>query len=325
MLTDFVVQLFDEQPRRETAAYMLLNGKKTLSVLFAALQHGQLQWLQLYPTLGRADFQAAVKQLVNAHALTNTGTGLVLTHPAAKMQAAGRVPLPTHYQPWMGVREFEQRLLLAVQAVSEAAYHNNQYQPAVRDWGVQQFVRRWYAQNRQGKFAAELTAAFALLPSAAANRLAARLIGHEFVGGAQAEDLAGAFLHLDDLARLVGLIAEHADWPALQSLWGGRVALLSASNYRACQLVDAGRTREQVGAQLHLKPSTVNEHLLAATIFGWQPPVERLYSPALRQAFAQVDPHELDYQKLLAAIPGAEFFHVRLFQILNLQGRWPRG
>ncbi|WP_054661807.1 hypothetical protein [Lacticaseibacillus camelliae] len=98
MLTDFVVQLFDEQPRRETAAYMLLNGKKTLSVLFAALQHGQLQWLQLYPTLGRADFQAAVKQLVNAHALTHTETGLVLTDPAAKMQAAARVPLPTHYQ-----------------------------------------------------------------------------------------------------------------------------------------------------------------------------------------------------------------------------------
>ena len=325
MLTDFVVQLFDDQPRRETAVYMLLNGKKTLSVLFAALQHGQLQWLQLYPTLARKDFQAAIKQLVASGALTSTATGLVLVDPQAKAAAAKRVELPTHFEPWMGVREFELRLLLGVQAVSEAPYHNSHYQPAVRDWAVQQYVRRWYGQARHTDFAGELTVAFALMPAASANRLAKHLIGHDFVGGAQAEDLAGEFRHLDDLAQLVALIAAHPDWPALQSLWGGRVALLSPSNYRACQLIDAGQTREQVGLSLHLKPSTVNEHLLAAAIFGWQPPIKALYPPALLQAFAAVNPHEQDYQKLLAALPDAEFFHVRLFQILNLQGRWPRG
>ncbi|MFD1392078.1 hypothetical protein ACFQ3L_00545 [Lacticaseibacillus jixianensis] len=323
MLTDFVVQLFDDQPRRETAVYMLLNGKKTLSVLFAALQHGQLQWLQLYPTLAREDFQAAVAQLIQAGALRQADKGLVLADPAAQARAAVKVPLPVHYQPWMGLAGFEQRFLLAVQAVSEASYHEARYRPAVRDWGVQQAIRRWYRQAARADFPGELTAAFAALPAPAADRLASRLIGHDFVGSAQPLDLAGQLQKLDDLAQLVTLIAAHPEWPALTSLWGGRVQLLSPSNYRACQLIEQGQTRAQVASQLRLKASTVNEHLLAATIFGWQPPVAALYSPALLAAFAGVNGQEQDYQKLLAALPGAEFFHVRLFQILNLQGRWP--
>ena len=60
MLTDFVVQLFDDQPRRETAVYMLLNGKKTLSVLFAALQHGPLLGVRRFPGVARPGGRAAV-------------------------------------------------------------------------------------------------------------------------------------------------------------------------------------------------------------------------------------------------------------------------
>lgn len=325
MLTDLVVQLFDDRPRRETAVYMLLNGKKTLSVLFAALQHDQLQWLQLYPTLAREDFQAAVAELVKAGTLQQSGAELTLADPAAKTAAAKRLPLPVHYQPWMGLAGFEQRLLLGVQAVSEASFHENQYRPAVRDWATQQAVRRWYQTSNAAALPQELTAAFTALPQASADRLASRLIGHDFVGSAQPAGLFGMLQTLDDLGQLVMLIAAHPEWPAVNQLWGGKVKLLSPSNYRACQLIEAGQTREQVSKQLRLKPSTVNEHLLGATIFGWLPPVKALYSPALLAAFAQVPPLEQDYQKLLAAVPEAEFFHVRLFQILNLQGRWPRG
>ena len=80
LLTDLAIQFFDTQPRRERAVFGLLAGKKTISNLYAALTHQQLQWLQLYPSLSKELFLQAVAQLKMHGQLT---TCLLYTSDAA--------------------------------------------------------------------------------------------------------------------------------------------------------------------------------------------------------------------------------------------------
>ncbi|WP_179395366.1 hypothetical protein [Lacticaseibacillus absianus] len=324
MLEDLVIQFFSAKPRREIAVYLLLVGKKTLSNLYAALEHAQLQWLQLYPTLAREDFQAAVERLVRAGALTRTETGLILNQPEAKQRAAARLPLPAHYAAQLDVQGFEQRLLLGVQVVSEARYHARAYRPVSSDWATQQAIRRWSRAVALPTVISELTAAFAALPDATANRLAARFVGHDYVGDAPTDGLRDQLGDVDALSQLILVIAAHPEWLTLHQLWGGPKSLLSASNRQACALATAGASRETIATQLRLRPSTVNEHLLGATILGWQPPITALIPVAVMGALTALPrPLDPDYHHLLAAVPEADFFAVRLAQILDLQGRWP--
>ncbi|WP_125703286.1 hypothetical protein [Lacticaseibacillus daqingensis] len=324
MLDDLVIQFFSLHPRREVAVYLLLTGKKTLSTLYSALQHNQLQWLQLLPDLGRDEYQAAVARLVAQRAVARQASGIVLTDPARQAEARQRVPLPQAFRAEWGASAFDQRLSLAVQVLSEAQFKNRRYQPVTNDWHTQQRVRQWTRHVNAKAVVAELTAAFAALPTAQADRLARRFVAHGFVGDARADGLAAHLADLDAVSALIAQLVAHPEWAQLNALWGGPVALFSPSSYQAVALADQGVARAAIAAQLRLKPSTVNEHLLAATIMGWQPPIAQLIPAPVRAALAgQSDPHEQDYQKLLAAVPTSDFFAVRLFQILMLQGRWP--
>ncbi|EGF34456.1 hypothetical protein AAULR_10660 [Lacticaseibacillus rhamnosus MTCC 5462] len=52
-------------------------------------------------------------------------------------------------------------------------------------------------------------------------------------------------------------------------------------------------------------------------------PVEQLIPQPIHQALDQIDQWQ-DHQVLLDTVPASDFFQVRLFQILKLQGRWSR-
>ncbi|WP_461213098.1 helix-turn-helix domain-containing protein [Lacticaseibacillus sp. GG6-2] len=322
MLDDLLIQFFDAQARRETSVYLLLIGKKTLSILYAALSHHQLQWLQLYPTLQRADYQAAIARLVAEGALKAGANGLVLADEAAKAAAAQRVPLPEHYRPDLAVHDSVPKFQLAVQVLSEASYHERRYRPVVQDWAVQQAVRRWWQDCDVPSATAALEAAFATLPQASADALAHRLVGHAYVGDARPADLAGWLHGIDELAQLISVIATSPATSAWYRLWGGPKPLGTASAYQVLALITQGRSKAQAAAQLRLKPSTINEHLLTVVIEGADLPLTQFYTVEQRQALSQQDA-TAGYSALMAAVPDCDFFQVRLYQILRLQGRWP--
>ncbi|MFD1428851.1 helix-turn-helix domain-containing protein [Lacticaseibacillus mingshuiensis] len=324
MLTALLLQLFGDDPRRETGVYLLLTGKRTVSVLYAGLRAHILQWLLLYPTLARADYQAAIAQLIRAGALVKTDSGLIVTDKNAQVRAAQVIQLPAAYRPWMGMTAFDQRLTLAVQAVSENGAGVRHYRPAVSDWGVQQQVRRWYQGTQPRVFADELQGLFEALPQDAGDVLAAGFIGHAFVGSAQA-DLATQMRRTQALAQLVTRLDEDPQrWPQTAALWGGRQPIFPRTQTQIVDLLDQGFSREAIGQRLGVRPSTVNEHLLTAAIMGQALPLEGLYPAAIKHAFDQVpDPTETNYQTLLSQVPASDFFQVRLFQILQFQGRWP--
>ncbi|MCI1985951.1 MAG: helix-turn-helix domain-containing protein [Lactobacillus sp.] len=326
MLDDLLIQFFNAQPRRLAAVYLLLTGKRTLSVLYAAMQHQQLQWLQVYPTLDRADYQAAVTRLQKQGYLQETATGWVLADTAAQQAAAARLPLPHAYHAELGVHDFSARFFLAVQVLSEASYGQKAYRPLTNDWVVQQAVRAWWAKSQPTAAVAELTAAFSQLPDATATLLTRHMVGHGFVGPGSLATVAAQFAELEAVAELITVIAAHPQWQALNRLWGGKQPIGSATMYQALALSQAGWPKAQIGQRLKLKPSTVDEHLLTAAIYGAQLPVASFYSPAqFAQLQALVPRAQEAYQTLLAAVPGSEFFQIRLFQILCFTGRWPSG
>lgn len=325
MLSDLLIQLFDDQPRRPTSLYLLLNGKKTLSILYAAMQHDQLQWLQLYPTLSRDDYQAAIAKLHAQHALKSTPVGDLLADPAAQRAAALRVPLPHHYQPALGVHDFWLLFQLAVQVLSEASYHERRYRPVSQDWAQQRRIRQWWGQQDAAAAVSALHACFEKLPATVGDDLAQQLVGHDFVGGAEPATLAEALARIDAVAALIEQIAAQGSASPWYQLWGGPRPLGTPSQYDAVRLAQQGLDRPAIAARLRLRPSTVNEHLLIAAIQGADLPLAQLYPQALRQAFSQLAQPQADYHDLLDAVAGSDFFQVRLFQILAFQGRWPRG
>lgn len=314
MLDDFLLQFFDEKPRRATALYLLLTGKKTLSVLFAALEHHQLQWLQLYPTLSRADFQAAIARLQADHKLEQTETGLVLTEVTSQTDH-----LPRAYQPWMGVHTFTPKFHLAVQMLSEASFHNRKYRPVTQDWAIQQQLRQWWQGVVYKTAIAELKHLLETIGDDQATAILSEVIGHDFVGSGELQPMA----QVQAIASLIAAI-DAGGAPSWQALWGGRKPLGTKTQYLAWQMVQQGATRQQASQRLRLKPSTINEHLLTAAIFGAELPLRQLYPETMVATLRQADA-TLHYQTLLEQIPDSEFFQIRLFQILSLQGRWPHG
>jgi len=295
----------------------LLTNKKTISNLYAALQHQQLSRLHLYPTLSRENFQASIQRLKQAQLIAVTDEGAIITPAGRKQQQADF--LPQDYRPWMNLVQFEPRLYLGVQVLSEASFANRKYQPVITDYATQQQVKQWYRQVGRRSGIAELTAAFAMLAPDVANRLASLFIGHDFAGTAVIQHLADQMRHLDDLSQLVSLIDQHAEWPALQQLWGGRLPLISPSAARSLDGLNRGLTIPQIASATRLRPSTVMEHIQLAALFGANIPVDQLYTPAEQAALVPLQGE--NHQTIIDAT-GLDFFHVRLFQILAVQQRW---
>lgn len=323
MLPDLVIQFFNTQPRRERSVFGLLTGKQTISILYAALSHHQLQWLHLYPGLSKEAFLAAVTRLKAQKYLAATETGLVLTEAGQKrqIQAAQMVSLPGHYQPWMRVDKFAPRFFLAVQVLSEASYHSQAYRPISTDWATQQAVKRWYRKTPIKTAVTELTDLFERLPESLADELAANLVGHEYAGQHRPATLQAHFANVNALAAVVREIAAAKNqWYAL---WGGPQDLVTRPAQATLKQVWSDVDLATVAAQSHRKMSTVKEHLLLAAIMGQDVPITKLIPPAVHHALDQATQWQ-DHQALLATIPDSEFFQIRLFQIFKMQGRWPR-
>jgi uncharacterized protein YpbB len=323
LLTDFVIQFFSEQPRRERAVFGLLTGKQTISILYAALIHQQLQWLHLYPSLSKEAFSAAITTLKVQRMLRETETGLILTEKGQhlKQAAVTQLPLPTHYQPWMNLPVFAPRFFLGVQVLSEASYANRAYQPISVNWATQQVVKQWYQQVDHRAAVTTLSSLFQGLPTELADTLAANMIGHDYAGQLMPATLQAHFERLDALAALVQQLANtRSMWTAL---WGGPRDFVSRPAQQTLAQARAGMALPTIAHRSHRKQSTINEHLLLAAIMGETLPIEHLVPLKIHRALNRVT-QIYDHQALLAAIPGSTFFQIRLFQILSFQGRWPR-
>lgn len=322
MLTDIIIQMFDCDPRRPLSVFGVLRGRKTASVLYAGLEYGIQQWRGLIPRLDRSALLKIVEQMVANGLATEQAAGLVLT-PAgqtAKKAAAEKCPLPSAYRQEYQARIFSDRLFLAVQVISEALANNHKYVPVSADWQVQGAVRTWYRafSTRLPAVVAELTAAFELLPTDAADTLAGSFVGHDYSGRVQDNDW---LVNLGNISMLIEIIAnDPAEYPALTMLWGGPGQLVSDKAIYCVEQLIAGRAIDQIAKQLHRKISTVNEYLQESAILATPLNPRTLLEKDMEQALATAwKSGTRNYQELLLVDTRLTFMQVRLFQIWQLR------
>ena len=339
-VADYLLALFSTEPRRIRVIEGTLQGKRTITNLFWAQNYGILSYLGADRHLSRQGYdQWLMVQAQTGNLILNEQTAQ-LTERGLEAQAAWQAK---HYQPkfgqWTWIANWQRladRFLLAVQLVSEFAYHNRRYSPLDLPWHEKQAVRNWFLHHDRQIVSQVQTELKTVLTQLAAvderlsNLFAYRLIGHEVIGwsateacrqlGVQASDLFWMerdawlfFAHY--LTQTSGVLTDLA-WPLLAT------TPLSSSSQQTLTAFLGGHSIEEISHARRLKVGTIREHILQAVILlPGQLPLAQLLPPKveaeLRQRYQgpvvrwQFTPHSTD--------PGQEFFYFRLFQVKVMQ------
>lgn len=272
--------------RRLRVIENVLVGKRSVSTLYWGMRYQRLDWLGYNRQVTRQEMDQATASLVKQQLITVTDNQARLTQTG---QAAQKTFLATRYQPQafttrltVDVATFWQRLLLAVQVVSEASYQERHYYPLQMPWTVKRFIKRWYQRYRATNLSTEFQTTLKQFLAEQDDQLAVifsqSLSGHaqpgttimqltRLTGRTAAElmqirvDLTCLFVQwlqqstTETSPALVALLAELEQSPVSQS---AQETLLAFN--QGVQLTVISQKRR-------LKLSTVREHLLEAAIF----------------------------------------------------------
>lgn len=303
---------FALEPRRYKAIYYSLQGKQTISNLFASHEYGLLDQFHLYPKLKWNDYQAALSQLEKEKLVI-----IDQTRAEAKLTSAGLVRQTgllaqgfwlTAYRYWqMGPAEEQwERLLLAVQVVSNYQHQIVHYQPLTEHLLIQRQVKAWLKKIGTAggqNFVLELGLALAQLPEQAA-LIIANSFWSDYDAGipgptlAQALSLTPAELQLaqfNSLGLLLSLIRrETLRYPILQQLLPMPQTPLNRSADWTYHQVLTGKSWSAIVTDSRLKEGTLREHLLQAALLC---PDFSIEAPAVQQLL-KADPESFFSQRV---------------------------
>lgn len=283
---DYLLTLFDEQPRHYRVIEGILHGRRTVATLFWGQQYGLLDWFKAMPQLSRDDFD----QLLQSYAIHS----LLLVdveHSTARLTAKGiqrvRKIRGQFYQPrlgkwaWAGENSaLPVRLWLAVQALSQLGHGVRRYVPVTSSPAELACVRQWLRQPFQQlrKTSYEELQSWAHDLAQVDFRLATLFIyqfpGYHQAGWTQLTAAKNLQLESEELRLMIRDLWIGIGLHILQER--GPLADLcrplvkkSPLNQTTQQTLDYFRTGmavKAIAARRHLKVSTIREHLLQAAI-----------------------------------------------------------
>ncbi len=335
MLMAYLLCLLAPEKRRYQAIYYTLIGKRTTSNLYAGLAYGLLKWLQIYPNLEQAQFQAELKRLQQNGWIEIDERYVWLTATGQQKQAEWQPQLvwPTHYEgPQMGhLPQFTARFMLAAQIVSEYHHQNTQYYPLETSMKDRVLVVSWFKRHKatinfSSQFQLELAQLLDQLDPQQADLVANQLIGHQVLGKshqqlAQALDSPSLTVRvrtIDAFAQILGLLLAHqTTYPLLNELVDQAETQLSQSTLQTWQLIQQGASVEKISRQRRVKIGTIKEHLLETAMLLPRFPFEQFLKDATTQKLARLmtEQPSLSYNEAQTALPGLDFFEYRLYQI----------
>lgn len=273
-------------PRRIRVIENVLVGKRSVSTLYWGMRYQRLDWLGYDRQVTRQEMDRAVASLVDQQFVTVADNQATLT---AAGQAAKAKLLTTRYQPrafatrlTVDVATFWQRLLLAVQVVSEASYHERHYYPLQMPWAIKQFIKRWYQRFRTSDLSTTFQTTLEQFLAEQDDQLAVifsqSLSGHQQPGTTLAQLTRLTGRTTAELMRIrVDLTCLLVQWlqqstserlPAINALLVGlEQSPVSQSAQETLSAFNQGRSLTAISEARRLKPSTVREHLLEAAIF----------------------------------------------------------
>lgn len=334
---DLIHLLSDQQPRRLRVIENLLRGRRTVSTLYWGQRYGLLYLLDLDKALDRGGLDVVARQVVAqkwATWVADEQPVLQLTAAGVRAQVAHPTYQPVTWERWSQVdlNAARQRLLLAIQVVSEYVHQTKRYYPLATDLPTRQAVRSWFYRMRRPELASTMLQALQnsleQLPEPVAAVTTAGLTGfHQ--PGLTTQQLAGDLdqtawevylMHVDAVVTIAAA-ARQPDHPLnglLATTWTSPVTRSAQATLAA---VTAGSSLDQVAHQRKIKPSTAREHLLEAAIMLplTAIPYQRLIPPADRTALLAALPVDLNAWEYTALSPELQhrydFFTFRLLAI----------
>ncbi len=339
---EYLLNFFDEhQARRIKVVENTLTNRRTVSNLFWAQQYGLLRWTGAYRRLNREQFEKALQNFAN-HGF------LQLANDQVKLTSKGVVEqeeLREHcYQPsfyswyWLAnVNKIEERLLLAVQVLSELTHHQRRYVPVSSSAYQLQWIRNWLYRElrRTPQLNQELLKELMIVGESLASQdhRAANLFSYMLVGfqssGWTLND-ASQSLHNElietqfiktDIMLAVGAFAANSRG-VLHRLLADLLSdgPLSRSVERTMALFNRGLTFAEIAQHRRLKVNTVREHLLEAAIvepdsYSWLDLIPKTVRHQLDAQYGQLIAS--DWQFNGDSGDSEQFFYFRLYQIIQ--------
>lgn len=284
MVASLGLVLFDQQARRYKSIYYTLIGKVTVSNLLAASTYQLLPYYHLYPKLKWSVFQEGLRTWQKQHWLElspKEATAWLTGEGYQRKQQNLRADFwPRSYNYWyLGDWQLQwQRLLLAVQVVSNACHQEFDYQPLTESLQAQQLVKKWFYQGRPQDriaFSRELSQLLTQMTPKSAQLLANSFSSASFVGLSQ-QQLQGLthysakqlqLAQIEALSELLIIRRQHShSYPQLSQLLPLPTSPLPQSVAQTYQAVLDGLSGFQLLHSRPLKAATFKEHLLMAAI-----------------------------------------------------------
>lgn len=338
---NYLLTLFDRQPRRYRVIEGILRGRRTVSILFWGQQYGILHWLRASPQLSRHAFDSHLMLLANHGLLILDQDQLTAQLSQEGAQAVHQFKKKYYwpsYDRWAWTVESSAlvaRFLLGVQAVSELSHHCNRYVPIMTSPRELNAVRSWLRQPlgrlRDGVYDELLGWSQQL--SHSDSRLA-NLLVHQLPGFGQSGWTDADAVKYLQLTSMELPVMKRDLWAALGH-WiligdGPLVNLcrplvqtspLNPTTMQTLRLFKSGYSIDGIARRRHLKMSTIREHLLqAAILMPGCVDLARLLSPDRLQKLQRnyngpaISWH---FDPLGEQDEGQAFFEFRAYQILK--------
>lgn len=338
----YLLNFFDEhQPRRIKVIENTLTNRRTVSNMFWAQQYGLLNWTGANRSLDREQFEHDLQGLVDQGLLQLADHQARLTSMGVVQQEALREQCywPSFYSwYWLGnVNKIEERLLLAVQVVSELSHHQRRYVPVSDSPYQLRWIRNWLYRevHRDPQMAQSLLRELLIVGESlasqdqrAAELFSYLLVGFESTGWTLAD--AGQQLGTEpietefiktDVMLAVGAYAANRHG-LLQRLLTDllKKSPLSSSVERTMALFKRGTDAAMIAKVRQLKVNTVREHLLDAAIiepdsYPWLTIIPKAVQELLADRYA--DQLVSDWQYAGDPNDNEQFFYFRLYQIIK--------
>lgn len=284
MSNEKFLMFFSPQPRRMAAVYYILIGKRTTSNLFAALDYDLLKYWHLYPNLKHSDYQEIMNSMVKQKLLDITDHEVQLSELGEQKQAEEQkasYQLQYYNGPWMQeLFKFEERLILAIQLISEFEHHEKRYIPVSSNTNTQWFVKEWFTRHKTEmhfleRFKQELFSLLEDSPAELANIWTSKLVGYQTNGlstiqitdetGLSPDDVK--FMSIDLVAYIFGQIIKQPDrYSVIAQLVEFSRLPISQTSFVTYQQVKNTADLKRVSQERNLKISTIHDHLIEAAI-----------------------------------------------------------
>ncbi|WP_295746480.1 helix-turn-helix domain-containing protein [uncultured Limosilactobacillus sp.] len=344
MQGNYLINLIGFRPRRYRVIEGTLKGRQTVATLFWAQQYRIQGWFGYRRKLVRTKFddQLTAWAKTGIVVLDQQAQTVVLTPAGQQLAAEYR---RNHYLPQCGhlswlvnTNRLAQRLLLAIQVVSEFAHQSHRYLPLDVSTAEMAAVKQWFYACRDrlvptvGEECYQLAESLAKTDSRWPQLFVSQLVGWQTSGMYDQQLQRSLQVSADSLSLM-----KHDVWLAIANQLNVhdkwllamlvkpllRRSPLSASAEQTLTAYLGGMDVQQISDRRHLKATTIREHLLAAAI---QLPgvldARQLIGKQRWQEFTRRYTGPVDQWHWASAAtedPAESFFAFRLYQIVRSQ------